>query len=126
MRSRQSGITLIGFIIIVLVLGFFAYTAMKLVPAYIEYFGVVKAVKQMATQTEGKSLDQVRRELMTKMDFQYVDDSDVTPSDIAFQKDDSGNTVLNVSYQRQIHWLYNIDFLLHFQTSAPALGQVAP
>ena len=33
MKSKQSGITLIGFIILLAVAGFFAYTAMKLVPA---------------------------------------------------------------------------------------------
>jgi Tfp pilus assembly protein PilX len=32
MKSKQSGITLIGFLIIIVVVGFFAYMAMKLLP----------------------------------------------------------------------------------------------
>jgi len=43
MKTKQSGVTLIGFLVILLVVGFFGYMAMKLVPSYTEYGGVVKA-----------------------------------------------------------------------------------
>ena len=76
MKSRQSGVTLIGFLIIMAIVGFIAYMAMKLFPSYSEYMGVVKAMNQVATEgTNGKSLDDIRRGLMFKMGFQYVDDA---------------------------------------------------
>jgi len=50
--NKQSGITLIGFLILLIVVGFFAYAAMKLVPAYVEYFGVVKAMNTVAIALE--------------------------------------------------------------------------
>ena len=50
--KRQSGITLIGFVIILIILAFFGYTAMKLVPPYIEYMGVVKAMNQVASEPD--------------------------------------------------------------------------
>ena len=34
MKRKQGGMTLIGFIIVLALLGFFAYIAMKLVPMY--------------------------------------------------------------------------------------------
>lgn len=46
MQHKVKGITLIGFVIVLVVAGFFAYTAMRLIPAYTEYFGVVKAMDQ--------------------------------------------------------------------------------
>jgi hypothetical protein len=99
--------------------------AMKLVPAYSEYMGVVKAMNQEATDgVDGKTLDTIRRDLMRKMDFQYVDDADVTPSDITISHDDGGYQ-LNISYDRQIPFIYNIDFLVHFDKSVPLQGNIA-
>ncbi|MFC3653781.1 DUF4845 domain-containing protein [Dyella humi] len=126
MKSKQSGITLIGFIVVLAVAGFFAYMAMKLVPAYSEYAGVVKAMNQMATEgVDGKTLDQVRRELIRKLDFQYVDDATISPSDITMGQGASGNE-LRVSYDKEVPFMYNIDFLIHFQKSVPVQGNVAP
>ena len=83
MKSKQSGITLIGFLIIVAIVGFLAYMGMKLLPSYSEYMGVVKAMNQVATEgTNGKSLDEIRRDLMFKMGFQYVDDATIKPANI--------------------------------------------
>ena len=116
MKSRQSGITLIGFLIVLLVLGFFAFMAMKLVPAYIEFFGVKKAMSQIATSGTNQDLDGIRRDLMFKMGFQYVDDATIQPKNITLDRANNGAR-LNVSYEKQIHFLYNIDFLLHFDNS---------
>ncbi len=92
MKSKQAGITLIGFLMLLGIAGFFAYMAMKLVPSYTEYAGVVKAMNQISSEgVEGKSLDQIRRELMFKMNFQYVDDATIHPSDITMEQGASGN-----------------------------------
>ncbi len=44
---KQHGITLIGFAIVLVIVGFFVYAAMKLIPVYTEYFGVVKSMKSL-------------------------------------------------------------------------------
>ncbi|HEX7817509.1 DUF4845 domain-containing protein [Dyella sp.] len=124
MKKRQSGITLIGFLVVLIVVGFFGYMAMKLVPSYTEYMGVVKAMNQLSSSgVEGKSLDEVRRDLIFKMGFQYVDDSTVTPKDITLHR--NGNAAeLTVAYDKRIPFLYNIDFLLHFEKSVTLKGNV--
>jgi Tfp pilus assembly protein PilE len=122
--TKQSGITLIGFVIVLAVLGFFAFMAMKLVPAYTEYGGVVKAMNQMASAGGIDDVDTARRQLAFKMDFQYVDDSTIKPKDITLTR--SGNqAMLNVSYDKRIPFIYNIDFLLHFEKSVPLRSPVA-
>jgi Tfp pilus assembly major pilin PilA len=125
MKSRQSGITLIGFVIMLAIVGFFAFMAMKLVPSYIEYMGVVKALNQMSTEGGNEDIEQARRQLAFKMSFQYVDDSTIKPKDVTIQR--SGNeSVLRVSYDKVIPFMYNIAFLLHFEKSVPlksAVGQ---
>ena len=125
MKTKQSGVTLIGFLVILLVVGFFGYMAMKLVPSYTEYGGVVKAMNGIASSgTSGKSLDEIRSELLRKMDFQYVDDATVKPSDITISRDNGGTSVLHVAYDKDIPFMYNIDFLLHFEKSVPLQGNV--
>ncbi|HVI54859.1 MAG TPA: DUF4845 domain-containing protein [Luteibacter sp.] len=125
MKSRQSGITLIGFVIMLAIVGFFAFMAMKLVPSYIEYMGVVKALNQMSTEGGNDDIEQARRQLAFKMSFQYVDDSTIKPKDVTIQRSGNGS-VLRVAYDKVIPFIYNIDFLLHFEKSVPlksAVGQ---
>lgn len=124
--KRQSGITLIGFVIILIVLAFFGYTAMKLVPAYLEYMGVVKAMNQVSSEpdTASKSPEQIRADLGFKGDFQYVDDSTLTANNVHIITGTDGSTDLQVSYDKKIPWIYNIDFLVHFQKTVPLKMQV--
>jgi hypothetical protein len=125
MKSKQTGLTLIGFLIILIVVGFFGYMAMKLIPAYTEYMGVSKAMTEISTSgVEGKTLDQIRRDLLFKMDFQYVDSATVKPRDITIDRGDTGS-VLRVVYDKQIPFIYNIDFLLHFDKSVPLQGNMS-
>ncbi len=126
MKSRQTGITLIGFLIVVAVVGFFGYMAMKLLPSYSEYMGVVKSMDQIATAgTSGKTLDEMRHDLMFKMNFQYVDDATIKPADITLLRDAGGANTLHVAYDKRIPFMYNIDFLLHFEKGVLLKGNVA-
>ena len=124
MKSKQSGITLISFLIVLIVVGFFGFMAMKLVPAYTEFLGVDKAMNQVASSgVQGKTLDDVRRDLMFKLGFQYVGDSTIKPKDITIKRD--GNAAqLNVTYDKRIPFMYNIDFLLHFEKTVALQGSV--
>jgi len=125
MKSKQAGITLIGFLVVLAVVVFFAYMAMKLVPSYTEYMGVVKAMEQVSSEgVDGKSLDEIRRELLFKLGFQYVDDATIHPSDITIGQGASGNE-LHVSYDKDVPFMYNIDFLIHFDKSVPIQGNIA-
>ncbi len=123
MRSRQTGLTLVAFIIILIVVGFFVYMGMKLVPPYIDYYDVSKAVDEIqAENVNGKSQAEVLKDFMFKLDFQYASDI-VTPQDIDFKRADGG-TIMTVAYDQQVHFVYNIDFLLHFKKSVQLHGNV--
>jgi Tfp pilus assembly major pilin PilA len=125
MKSKQAGITLIGFLIVLVVVAFFGYMAMKLVPAYSEYMGVVKAMNQEASSgVDGRTLDSIRRDLSYKFSMQYVDDGTIAPSDITVTHDNGGNQ-LNISYDKETPFIYNIDFLIHFEKSVPLQGTIA-
>ena len=123
MKSKQKGITLIGFLMLLMVVGFFGYMAMKLVPAYMEFMGVTKAMNQLATEGGSTSVDQLRRNLMNKLDFQYVGSDTITPQDIGLKRTGNG-AELNVSYDKRIPFMYNVDFLVHFEKSVKLQGNI--
>lgn len=124
--NKQSGITLIGFLILLIVAGFFAYAAMKLVPAYVEYLGVVKAMNTVASEPDvaTKSPVEIQRDLSFKGSFQYVDDKTFAPENIVVKNGAAGGT-LQVKYDKDIPFIYNIDFLLHFDKTVALKPGVA-
>lgn len=123
MKSRQQGVTLVGFLFIIAIAGFFAYMGMKLWPPYYHYFGVVRGMKEVSQEDlSGKTRGQIRRDFMYKLSFQYADNQ-FGPDAIRFVQSD-GATTLRVSYDKRVHFLYNIDFLIHFEKSVPLTGTV--
>ncbi len=126
MKSRQLGITLVGFLFVLAIAAFFGYMAMRLVPSYTEFMGVSKAMSQLVTDgTQDKPMEEIRADLIKKMDFQYVDDAVVKPSNITITPNGSGGSTLKVAYDKQVHFMYNVDFLLHFEKSVTLAGNAA-
>jgi len=111
----QKGITMIGFVIMLCVVGFFAYAAMKLVPVYSEYFGIVKAMKQLQTEPniETKSIDEIRALLNVKFSVQYVDDNTIPKGGYQLVTE-NGQRSLRIAYDKDIPFVYNVDMLVHF------------
>jgi hypothetical protein len=111
---RQSGLTLIGFAVVLIVAGFFAYAAMKLIPVYSEYFGVVKSMNALQTQAgiETATIEDLRRKLDVNFDIQYVGDSVGAKNIQLITKD--GQHMLRIAYDKDVPFLYNVDLLVHF------------
>ena len=118
MQRNVRGITLIGFLVMLCVAGFFAYIAMRLVPVYVEYFGVVKAMEQIKNEPGAaqKSVEQIRRDLNVKFDLQYVDQQDIPPQAIQVKREATGPT-LRIAYEKRVPFMYNIDLVASFDKS---------
>jgi len=113
--NRQKGLTLISMVIVLAVLGFFAYAAMKLIPAYTEYFGVVKSMKAVADAPRSAELpvEEIRRDLQLNYSVQYVDDGTVPPNGVKIETAGGGKR-LHIFYDKIIPFMYNISLLVHF------------
>jgi len=107
---------MIGFVIMLCVVGFFAYAGMKLVPAYTEYYGVIKSLKslQLVPNIDKMSIDLIRRKLDPIFDVQYVDEENV-PLDSVTLITTNGQRSVHIAYDRDIPFIYNIDLLVHFE-----------
>jgi hypothetical protein len=123
MHGKVKGITLIGFVIVLAVLGFFGYLAMRLIPAYTEYYGVVKSMELERAEAgaASKSLDMIRRDLAFKFNTQYVDEANVPPAAITLNRE-GGAATLRVNYERRIPFMYNIELLATFDKSVSMTG----
>ena len=117
MRSltRQNGLTLISMVIVLAVVGFFAYAAMKLIPAYTEYFGVVKSMKAVAEKPNATELplEEIRRDLQLNYSVQYVDEGTVPPNGVKLETQ-GGVRRLHIFYDKVIPFMYNVSLLVHF------------
>lgn len=122
-RHKVEGITLIGFVILLAVLGFFAYLAMRLVPMYVEYFGVLKSMEQLRQEPGAAqmSLPEVRNSLNLKFNTQYVDEASVTPQSISLKRE-AGAATLRIAYEKRVPFLYNIDLVGKFDKSLNLSG----
>jgi hypothetical protein len=113
--KMQRGITFIGFLMVLVVVGFFAYAAMRLVPVYTEYFSVVKAMKAVAGEVgvASKQPGDIRNMLLRHFDISYVDS--VRPNDIRISRD--RNPSINIAYEVRKPFVANIDLLVRFDHS---------
>ena len=74
MKQMQRGITMIGFLITLTFVIFFAYCGMKIGPMYMEFFSVKKALAGIASDPEAAnaSKEKIRTLLNKRFQIDYV------------------------------------------------------
>jgi uncharacterized protein DUF4845 len=117
-QRNVRGITFIGFIIMLCVLGFFAYLVMRLLPMYVEYFGVLKTMEMMKNEPNSaqRSIEELRRDIYLKFNTQYVDENSVPPQAIQLKRE-GGAATLRIFYEKRVPFVYNIDLVATFDKS---------
>ncbi|MFK7958550.1 MAG: DUF4845 domain-containing protein [Lysobacterales bacterium] len=119
-KSRQKGITLIGLIIVLSLLGFAAFIGMKLFPVYQEYFSVVQAMKSVAKQpgVNRQEPRQIQQMLIKRMYVSYVES--VKQQHIKVSR--GAVPVLTVSWEVRRSLIGNLDFVAKFDESIDLKG----
>jgi Tfp pilus assembly protein PilX len=113
MASKQRGITLMSFILVLIVVGLFAVIAMNLFPVYSEGFSVQNAMKSVAQEPNAAnmSLTEAQRKLQKRFDIDYVDS--VQGKDAKLERDKGVNNLV-MTYEVRKHLFYNLDFVAMF------------
>jgi hypothetical protein len=124
MQGKQRGMTLIGFVIGLIVVCFFAYMGMVLGPAYSEYYGVRKAMNFVAGESTPNFSDkaEIARSLDKQFNVGYVDS--VSGKDVQLIRDKGGN-VIAIDYEVRKAFIYNIDFMVKFKYQVPLGSKTA-
>lgn len=113
MKRTQSGITLIGFLVVLAVAGFFAYVGMKLFPMYQEFYSVKTAMKGLANEPSIATQDPARIQdlFFRRLYISYSDN--VKPENVKFTRSDRG-WKMEVNYEVRKPMIYNIDVVGKF------------
>ena len=121
MRNNQRGMTLIGFIIGLIVVCFFAYMGMVIGPAYSEYYGVKKAMDFVARDASPSATDPgpIINALDRQFTVGYVET--IHGKDVKLVREKRGN-LLKADYEVRKSFIYNIDFAIKFQYAVPLGG----
>ena len=113
MRKQQRGMTFIGLLCILALVGVELYAGIRLAPVYLNYLKVAKALNGVAADVKGDNPDQ--RALMNALSRQWeVQDIDVPDTkDIEITKDDNG-TSMHVAYDEAVPYIANVSLSVHF------------
>jgi Domain of unknown function (DUF4845) len=116
-RQRQQGLGFAGVIFLLIAVVFVAIIGMKLVPAYIEYFTIKKAVTGMTQSGElrGASVADVRKAFDRRANIDDI--TAITPQDLEVTKD-GNDIVIAFAYEKRIKLFYNISVLIDFAGSS--------
>ncbi|MCK5307970.1 MAG: DUF4845 domain-containing protein [Zetaproteobacteria bacterium] len=113
MRSirRQAGVTAIGWVIILALIGFFVFLTLKMLPSYLEYFKVSSSLESLEKE-ELSTPQEVRKLLGRRFDISYV--YTITPKQVKVK---NAGKVFNVTamYESRVHLFANVDVLMSFK-----------
>jgi hypothetical protein len=117
MQSRQRGVSMIGFLFVAVIVIFIAMLAMKLVPAYIEFFSVKKILVAMGQDDAAKSMTNadIRTSFAKRANVGYV--TVVKPEDLSIDRA-GGNIVISVDYEYRTPLVGNISLIVNFSASS--------
>ena len=120
--ARQRGMTLLGFLMVLVIVAFFLFIGMKLFPVYSEYYGVRTSLKALQQEPgiASKTPDQVRALLDNKFYISYV----TTPKakDIKITRR-GGEYIVQVKYERRGNLVYNLDYIASFDKTVSLTRQ---
>jgi len=113
MKRNQSGMTLIGFVIVLGVVGVFIYMGMKVIPMYSEFFAVKQALKQVSQESGVSQQDpkRIKDAFFRRLYVSYADN--VKPADVKLVHQNAGY-MMTVDYEVRRPLIANFDIVGHF------------
>lgn len=117
MRGKQSGITLIGFVVVLAVVGMFAYIGMQLFPMYSEFYSVKSALKGLEAEPGIGNQDpaKIKDLFFRRLYISYSEN--VKPEDVKLERDQSGGWLMNVNYEVRKPIIGNLDVVGKFHAA---------
>ncbi len=112
-QDRQGGMTFIGLLCVLGMLGLIAYAGIRLLPLYLNYMKVTRSMEAAAGEFKSDSPDAgaVRRSL--EKHWQIEDISGVEAKEVEVTKDESG-MVMHVAYEDSAPYISNVFLSVHF------------
>jgi hypothetical protein len=120
--GAESGVSLSGLIVVLIVLGALALVAIKVVPAFLEY----RAVKDSIVKAKAEAGSGTVREIQQAFDKNagVNDVSAISSRDLVITRD-GGSTEISFAYEKRVPLAGNVSLLLDFTGTTDPSGVVA-
>ena len=117
MQHRQRGMTLIGILVVVVVVGVWVYAAIRMTPKYLEFMRVASTLEKVRDEFDanpGSTEFMLRKAIERHFDIEMVEV--ITANDIEIKKD-GGAFNMRASYEDTVPLAGNVSFLVSFDKS---------
>lgn len=124
-RQSQSGMSMLGMLCILLMLGFFAMCIIRMLPGYLEYLSVRDIIARVAMDpdTREQSSSDIRRKIANIFNTNQIYLLD--PKDVeVFSK--GGNTYIDANYEVRLPVMWRIDSVMKFDDLLYQVGKPDP
>ncbi|MDH5435588.1 MAG: DUF4845 domain-containing protein [Gammaproteobacteria bacterium] len=112
--KKQKGITGIGWLFILIVIGFSTLVILKLTPMYSQYFSIKSSLDSLSKETlSGKSKADIYSMLWKRLDVNDVDDV-ITKDDVIITIR-GGNVTVAVDYEARENLVGNVSLVADFK-----------
>jgi hypothetical protein len=113
MVNRQKGMTGIGWLTVLALIGFFTLLTLKMVPSYLEYYKISSAMEKLPKETGMADVNpmEIRRALERQFDIGYV--SVISHRDIIVKPSGAFFNV-QAKYDDRVHLFGNVDVVMSF------------
>lgn len=117
MQTRQRGLTMFGFLFVAVLLVLAAILAMKLVPAYIEFYTLKEIIATMGHETDirSKSNRDIRNDFSKRASTSYV--TVIKPDELVITNE-GGVPVISFEYEYRTKLVGNISLVVDFSASS--------
>ena len=114
MKQRQRGMTFLGMVVILVILGAGLYAAIRLVPVYLEYTKVARALEQVRDEhaANDTSAQMIRSSLERRWDVEDI--ASIGWKEVGIQKTNEGFD-LSAVYEVERPFIANVYLLTKFE-----------
>ncbi len=113
MRRRQRGMTFIGLLCILAIVGIVGYAVIRLVPVYLNYMKIARTMEMTATEVKGDNPDPGNIRRILDRHWAIEDPTVVEVKDIEITKSDGG-VEMHVAYDDAVPYVANVSLSVHF------------
>ena len=117
MQHRQRGMTMLGILVLVVVVGAWVYAGIRLLPKYLEYMRVAATLEKVRDEYDsnpGSTEFMLRKAVERHFDIEMVEV--ITAADIDITKE-GGEFTMRASYDDTVPLAGNVSFHVEFDKS---------
>jgi len=117
MQHRQRGMTMLGILVLVVVVGAWVYAGIRMTPKYLEFMRIASTLEQVRDEYDsnpGTTEFMLRKAVERRFDIEMVEV--ITSDDIEIKKDGAMFT-MRAAYDDTVPLAGNVSFLLEFDKS---------